>query len=241
MIKPNREIISRLCAGAAVLAAAYLLKRFYSQADSGDLKWIIGPTARLTECISDLAFAYEPGYGWVDVRHQVVIAPVCAGVNFLITALCMSSFQLIWKTAKPAKLLAGLGIAAGSAYALTVITNAMRIKLAVALFEPPLDAGWLTPDMLHRIAGTAVYYTVLSLYFCMVDYCLTEQPSAHPLLLTMPLFWYLLLSLGVPFANHAFANNPEQFISHALSVGPVALILTLIFIKIRIGLTRLGK
>ena len=80
------------------MVAAYVLKDYYSRAGSGELAWIIGPTAFITEMFSSLSFSPEPGYGWVDVQRNVVIAPVCAGANFLIIAFCMSAFQIIWKT-----------------------------------------------------------------------------------------------------------------------------------------------
>ena len=87
-------IAHKLVVTSIVLAAAYLLKAYYSGAASEDLIWIIGPVARLVELFSDFNFVHEPGYGWVDVEHDVVIAPACAGVNFYIIAFCMSAFQL---------------------------------------------------------------------------------------------------------------------------------------------------
>ena len=84
------------CSCLLIILFTIILKAFYSAADSKDLAWILGPTAWLTEQISGLSFARESGVGWVNLEHMFVIAPACAGVNFLIIAFCMSSFQGIF-------------------------------------------------------------------------------------------------------------------------------------------------
>lgn len=234
----HRGLLSRAITGLAVLISAYLLKSFYSQAGSGDLAWIIGPSAWLTEIFSDLSFTHEPGYGWVDAHHNAVIAPVCAGVNFLIISFCMSSCQILWKTGSPKRLFTGVITAGLASYALTVVANTARIILTVALFKPDIYSEWLTPGMLHRVCGTVVYYLFLCIYSYSINYCSRNSDSENPartcssigrhFILIVPLFWYLLLSLGVPFANNAFRNNPQQFITHAFSVGVVTSTLTLI-------------
>ena len=237
----HRDLVSRAIAGAAVLISAYLLKSFYSQASSEDLTWIIGPTAWLTEIFSNLSFNHEPGYGWVDVKHNAVIAPACAGVNFLIISFCMSSFQILWMKRSPKKLITGIITAGLISYAATIIANTARITLSVALFKTDIYFDWLTPGMLHRVNGTVIYYLFLCICSYIINYRLTSSDSENPtsttcvtgrkLILVVPLFWYLLFSLGVPFANNAWKNNPEQFITHALSVGLITSALTLISFK----------
>lgn len=238
----------KLIVGSLVLTAALLLKTFYSHADSEDLVWIIGPTAFLTETFSNLSFIHESGFGWVDVQHNVVIAPVCAGVNFLIISFCMSSFQLMWRGASLKKIIASIIIAGLGAYVLTVTANTLRITLSVALFKPNIYSEWLTPDMLHRVSGTVVYYLFLCFYSSLISCSFRNKKSARQELdsslstrfvLFAPLFWYLLFSLGVPFANNAFQANPDLFITHALSVCVVTTFLTLILIKAQYLLIRL--
>lgn len=247
----HRGLISRAITGLAVLISAYLLKSFYSQAGSEDLTWIIGPTAWLTEIFSDLAFIHEPGYGWVDAANNAVIAPVCAGVNFLIISFCMSSCQILWKTRSPKKLIIGVITAGLASYAITVVANTARITLSVALLEPDIYFVWLTPGMLHRVSGTVVYYMILCIYSYSINCFSRNSDSENPtrinsligrkLILIAPLFWYLLLSLGVPFANNAFRNNPEQFITHASSVGIVTTALTLLLVKAQYLYIRMRK
>lgn len=247
----HRGLINKFIAGSTVLITAYLLKSFYSQANSEGLVWIIAPTAWLTEIFSHLSFIHEPGYGWVDAQHSVVIAPVCAGVNFLIISFCMSSCQILCKTTSPKNQITGVITAGLASYALTVVANAARIILSVALLKPDIYSGWLTPGMLHRVAGTVVYYLLLCMYSCSINYWFVnrgidepggaDSPTGRQFILLVPLFWYLLLSLGVPFANNAFRNNPEQFIAHALGVGVVTSLLTLVFFNAQYLYIRMSR
>lgn len=230
----------KLLGGAAVLAAAYLLKDFYSRAGSAELAWIIGPTALLANLVSGLSFIHEPGYGWVDVQHRAVIAPVCAGVNFLIIAFCMSSFQILHRTTSLRAMIAGFLIGGTAAYLLTVIANAIRIVLAVSLYGVDLYPDWLSPEMAHRIVGIVVYYLFLCAY-CLAVSCVVQR--AHhdlqdiknrrttPLICLVPLFWYLLFSLGIPLAHSSLHTDPDLFFRHACTVGLVTLLLTLILYK----------
>ena len=234
------QTAQKLIGGAIILTAAYLLKAYYSQASSEDLSWIITPTAVLTEMFSSLSFVHEPGYGWVDVQKNVVIAPVCAGVNFLIIAFCMSSFQILWKTRSPRGLISGVMIAGTASYLLTVIANAARIILSVMMFRLDFYTEWVTPEMVHRITGIVVYYLLLCFYSCVVScYFRTTDSSRQDLvglvnrqaMLLAPLFWYVLFSVGVPLANNSLGNDPELFITHGMTVGLVTTIVTVILYK----------
>jgi exosortase K len=232
----------RVIGSAVVLAGAYLLKDFYSQAGSEQLAWIIGPTALLTEIFSGLAFVHEPGFGWLDVQHHTVIAPVCAGVNFLIIAFCMSSFQILWKKDSPKEMIVGVIIASSASYLITLIANATRITLSVLLFSFDIYSAWVTPEMLHRVAGIVIYYLLLFSYSSAISHFFKNAAGAPPasngpisrhIVLLAPLFWYLAFSIGVPVANNALHNNPEQFIAHSLTIGAVTAGLTVILFKLK--------
>lgn len=234
--------IYKVIGGALVLVAAYLLKDYYSSATSEDLSWIIGPTALVVELFTSLSFSPEPSYGWVDVAHNVVIAPVCAGVNFLIIAFCMSSFQILRKKHSPIALTTGIIFAGIASYPLTILANAVRIVLAVTLFRLDVYNQWLTPEMVHRVAGIVVYYLLLCIYSRGIDFCFSgknnyrlmrEHLIRKQALLLVPLFWYLLLSVGVPFANNALRTDPELFLRHAATVAAVTVVLTLIIYKVQ--------
>ena len=241
----------KLIGGAFIFSTAYLMKDFYSQANSEDLGWIIGPTAWLVELFTSLSFSPEPGYGWVDVTHNVVIAPVCAGINFLIIAFCMSSFQILWKKHSRRDLIFGIVLVCTGSYLLTILANAMRIMLAVTLFKLDIYYQWLTPDMVHRITGVVVYYLFLCTFSVAVDRFLTRANSSvqeandtidRQIIFYHPLFWYLLVLVGVPLANNAFRSSPDLFWNHAITIVALTAALTLVFSRTHLWLVRLrGK
>lgn len=70
------------------------MKYFYSKADCEGLRWILDPTARWVEALSDIPFVYERGMGYVNHGLRFLIAPSCSGVQFLIilSAMLISSF-----------------------------------------------------------------------------------------------------------------------------------------------------
>src|SRR5262245_57950325 len=71
---------------ALTFAAAYALKRFYSDAGADELGWILRPTAALVEAGTGARFTPEAGVGFLSREKLFIIAKACAGVNFLIVA-----------------------------------------------------------------------------------------------------------------------------------------------------------
>ncbi|MGI9535965.1 MAG: exosortase K [Desulfocapsaceae bacterium] len=233
--------VQKAIIGSIVLAVAYLLKSHYSRATSEDLIWIIGPVACLVELFSDLDFVHEPGYGWVDFEHDVVIAPACAGVNFYIIAFCMSAFQLTHRIHPFFKTLTRILIAGFLSYIVTILANVMRILLSSYCYDIEFHSSWLTTDEVHRIVGTCIFYLLLFSYSRAISAWADRQAPDHRndharipitrlLIYFVPLLWYLAFSLGVPLANQAFQVNPEMFVRHALHVVVVTVVLTLVCI-----------
>ncbi len=222
----------------SVLLLAYLLKKYYSSADSQSLFWILAPTAHLVELFSGLTFVNEPGLGWFNQLHEVIIAPSCSGVNFLIIMFCMSSFQIIFSRYRGCALFILTGFAGLAGYVVTLVVNALRIWLSIILYRADIYSGWLTPDALHRIAGVMLYYLILCFFYLSVSYSLNRRTvklrsaknggsnSGSVLLLLIPLFWYLLFSLGVPFINKAYQQQPGRFVEHSLTIAATSVLLT---------------
>jgi exosortase K len=153
-------------AGVA-LGAAWALKAFYSLADAGALQWILAPTVRLAQWASGVAFAWEPHVGWMSRETLFLVAPACAGVNFLIAAfvsLCLGLAPACRGTGERAALVAGSAVAA---YAATVLANATRIALAVRLHAAGAAWGPLSPERLHCALGVAVYFGFLLALFAL--------------------------------------------------------------------------
>ena len=231
---------ARIFAGLVILAAALMMKLFYSRATSEELMWLVGPVAFILELFTDLSFVREAGFGWVDFDNNIVIAPPCAGVNFLIIAVCMSSFLLLTRDRSPGGMAITIVITGLASYAVTVLACASRIVLSVHVFRLDIYSGWLTQEAVHRVVGVCIYYLFLCLYFHLLcrfspqDCRAFEAPEGAcvslrtRLVYYVPLSWYLAFSLGVPFLNGAYSAVPGSFLRHALCVGGVSVLLTVI-------------
>jgi exosortase K len=213
-------------------AAAILLKLHYAAADSMDLEWILAPTARMVEWLSGIAFEAELYAGYVSRSHGVIIAPACAGVNFLIIALLMAGALGIFQLKAPAARGAWLFFSFAAGLGLTVCANALRIILSVALHEADIYSAGLTPAGVHRFMGAGLYLVSLYLYFyllqCLLRICAglrqgrakdaasaqawTETPAFHRLL---PLICYLFITVGVPLVSCPGAFAQRLFLTHS--------------------------
>ena len=150
---------------ALVLAVALVLKLHYSNAGADDLAYVLAPTATLVQLVTGAAFVHESGAGYLSQELAILIAPSCAGVNFLVMAWCMLGCGAV--AAKRGKL-AWLAASAGLAYAATVIVNAARIVIGATLAGGTAESVWLTPDQLHRVLGVLVYLAALMALYSLV-------------------------------------------------------------------------
>lgn len=85
----RQNIIFYLIGFALIFGMKYL----YSKASCDDLRWILGPTARWVEVLTDIPFCYEPGMGYANHSLRFLIAPSCSGVQFLIITAAMLIFS----------------------------------------------------------------------------------------------------------------------------------------------------
>ena len=157
-----------MVAGVA-LGTAWALKAFYSRAGVDDLDWILAPTVQLVHWTTGVAFEREPHQAYLSRDQLFLVAPACAGVNFLVVAFV--SLCLGWAPAcsrARARVALVLGSAA-AAYAATVLANATRIAVALRLHEAGAAFGPLTPSRLHCAEGVAVYFLFLLVLFALAE------------------------------------------------------------------------
>jgi exosortase K len=124
--------------GIFIVLASFLavgLKYHYSEAGSEDLVWILRPTASLVEWISGIPFEEEAHTGFVSYARRIVIAPACAGVNFLIIAFCMAAFSSLHRIQRQRVKWLWLTGSLVSAYGLTVFANAVRIMVSIYSYD----------------------------------------------------------------------------------------------------------
>ena len=234
-----------------VLLIAFGLKYHYSKAGSDALVWILAPTAALVEQISGIPFEYETRTGYVNSFYRVIIAPSCAGVNFLIIAFCMTAFSGLHLFQRRRDKLLWMAFSGLNAYTVTLIVNTMRIILSIYMYRINIYGDWITPDRVHRLAGIVIYFFFLCLIYMIIHKglqrfrrdCSAGQPGdanarsarvVHFLRKSVamtPLLWYALITLGVPLVNAAYIGNGARFVEH---IGMIAcgclIVMTTVFL-----------
>jgi exosortase K len=186
-----------------VLGAAFLVKRHYSVASAAELDWLLGPTAALVERASGYRFVRREGLGYLSSELGLLIAPACAGINYLVIALSALTFGFVRRMGTPARKFAWIGGSALLAYGMTLGVNAARIALSVAL------RPWSCPE-LHRIVGIVVYLSSLLALYWVVERILGRCRNGSLAMVGLPLGCYLGVTLLIPLVRGAHVH-PEYW------------------------------
>jgi exosortase K len=225
-LNPRSSILTPL----AALAFAWLLKRHYSHASAEDLRWILAPTTWLTSLFVSGEFAFQAGQGYLSREQSVLISPACAGVNFMVVALLSLVLGYSSNFAGLRQRAHWLAVSLGLAYVTTLVVNALRIGLSIALGHLATRVTGLTFQSVHRLLGIFIYLAGL------MSLCLTVQlwlssrgvrpakpgqarRNQAPL---VALGLYLTVTLLVPLLGGA-ANNPDYW-SHAAPVSVLVVV-----------------
>ena len=208
---------------------ALALKAHYSLAGARDLGWILAPTALLVGWLRGEPLRFDASHGWVPDSHRFVIAPACAGVNFLILAFCAAVAGFTGRFATARGRWAWLAAALVGAYLVTIGVNAIRIVTAVALYDADLHYGWLTAERIHRLAGTVIYLTALSATWLVLDRLSGGAAAAggrrrRSLSPVVPLLAYVGMTVGVPWLNGAWGQFGARYVEHGATVAVLALV-----------------
>lgn len=219
--------INRTMGSVLALLVMLVIKAHYSSAAAGQLTWILAPTARLTSWLTSARPIWEAGTGYVDFGRGIIIAPACAGVNFMIMAFGLAAFMGVLRIDRLVPLVAWLVFSLALAYGLALAVNAARIALSMALYRYGIHWVWFTVDRIHRLAGVVVYLGALGLFFKALApiiecYCSRSDTRLRTTLFALPdwlpLGWYLLGAVGVPTANLLFRNPAAGFGEHCATV-----------------------
>ncbi len=208
------------------------LKRHYSLATADQLDWILAPTATMVAWLTSAHPVYEFGVGYVDFGRGIIVAPACAGVNFMIMAFGMTMLCGFTRITRLTGVLAWLIGALCLAYLYTLLVNAVRIGLSMALYEGDFYTPWLTPPRVHRLAGILLYLGALWVYFVALQtlihrYYIRFNRLRPPLGWTLPnwlpMGWYVVGAAGVPLVNQLFHSNSAALLEHCLTICGVTL------------------
>jgi exosortase K len=218
---------TRILGAVLSLLIMLALKQYYSLASADQLTWILAPTAKLVAWLTPAHPAYEYGVGYVDFVQGIIIAPACAGVNFMIMAFGLAALCCMTGFSRPTTLLICLVASLCSAYGYTILVNTARIGLSMILYRADIYGQWLTEQRLHRLAGIGLYLGALWLWFAGLRsvvgssgrvITLRCRPSTLNLPDWLPLAWYLLGAVGVPLANLIFRERSSQLGEHCITI-----------------------
>jgi exosortase K len=217
----------RVALWVVVLLCALALKLCYSRASANQLRWILAPTAALVEVVSGTSFEFESHAGYMSSDRSFLIAPSCAGVNFLITAFLMLSVRKLLRDRSQDNAWGFIPAAALIAYLVTLVANTVRIAIALRLGRLP-EIGGLSPYQLHRVEGILVYFSFLLLLFVASEKMCEGKTPGLLRQSFFPLLVYYATTLGLPLANGGYRQG-FGFWEHSVFVLLVPLLLILPF------------
>jgi exosortase K len=225
MTQRLRRFCERHAVTLVALALAGLLKRFYSGASAEELRWILAPTSWLTSLGVDTDFAFRAGEGYLSREEAVLISPACAGVNFLIVAFTSLVLGFSARFATLPQRSLWLASSAVIAYLATLVVNALRISLSIAVAHLATRYLGLTFQSVHRLLGIFVYLAGLIAVCLTVELWLSSRGPRSGAYAVFGKSQVLMLSLGcyggvtllVPLLRGA-GHNPEYW-THAAPVS----------------------
>ncbi|MFT3698253.1 MAG: exosortase K [Kofleriaceae bacterium] len=203
-MKLNWYQVGALAATGVMVVAG---KQWFRTASVEELGWLLAPTAKCTGVLVRAPFVHETGIGYANHALDFVIAPVCAGLNFLLAAVLalmlgwLPGLQSWTATAKR------LASAVALAYVATIIVNTLRITLSIELHAV---------GELHRLLGIAVYLGGL----CAV-YAIATKRNVLPAIGA-----YLAITLALPLIHGAATRT--SFSIHAVCVLAICIVVAAI-------------
>lgn len=225
-MKQNQLLISGEIAAAVVIIL--IMSYFCRTSDSDALKWILAPTAWWAGILGGIYFEYLPHQGYVNYFHRFLIAPSCAGSRFMLLTFLMLAFSFrlsdyYKENINMRKEYLWFGFSIVFSYISTVFVNGIRIVASVYLPDilerEHLMDGWLTPDRLHTLIGTVTYFSFLCVIYLAACWLRGRSEKCGGLL--VPVFWYLLIVLALPFIKRMYHNEWEGFGQYAVLIVSV--------------------
>lgn len=217
----------------------FWMKYSYSRATVDDLKWILSPTARWVRILSSIPFEYESRVGFVNHDYHFIIASSCSGVQFMMITTATLYFSFVHRMKSRFKGLGWLLLSYLGAYLYTVFVNGIRIVVSILLplFFNQYHPAFLQvpPERLHTMIGIIIYFTaLLIIYYAFGSIWSKKVPQ-----LAVPMFWYLLISLAIPFLNRAYRHQPANFSGYAVMIITTSVIMICLFHLLRSAKNRL--
>ena len=223
----------------AAILIALAVKHHYSQAGAGDLGWILTPTANMVSLVTGDGFRFEAGAGYVCDTQRIIIAPACAGVNFMLMAFGMSVFAGVHHMKGRRHRFGWLMFSLAASYGLALLVNTLRIVISIHTYHADFSTGSLPWAWVHRLEGVVIYFFFLYLFYSMIRGIIKRYTKNEPgrgpapnmenqdrnsairkalFAGLIPCAWYLSVTLAVPFLNGAPSKAGGRFYEHAAMV-----------------------
>lgn len=212
---------------------------------------VAAPISWWVSILSGISFTYVPLTGYVSHSWEFIIAPSCSGVRFMLIAIATLLFSYVHRMGtRRAGFLWTLFSIVGS-WLYTIFINGIRIVLSIYLphwfYAKGFFMGQLTPERLHTVIGTVVYFSSLILLYQIggklsgklckkwtqksgdrADQAVSSSDTVRGFYDTcvsifIPAAWYLLIVLGFPFLVRIYRNDWTGFGGYALLVLSVCL------------------
>ena len=122
------------------------------------------------------------------------------------------------------------GFSAVFSYISTIFVNGIRITVSIylplVLMDKNLMPGWLTAEKLHTIIGTSVYFSMLFAIYYLAGKFFSRffgqtgstKPQGQTVYFIVPVFWYFVMVLGIPFAGRLYRNDWTGFWQYTVLV-----------------------
>ncbi len=226
---------------AAGIIIIFAIKYYYSRADTNALNWILSPTSRWTGFLSGTPFQKIQDAGFINHDFRIIINSSCSGINFLIISFSTLFFSFIHYFSKTRSKFLWMPASLLLSYLFTIGINGLRIISSIYLYEADIYNGWITPERVHMFGGTIIYLiSVIVLYNTFRKVLTRFKPIADKnsslklsasLAYTciIPVFWYFIVTVGIPFLNMAYKNGTLKFMEHSVIIMSVCLISVLMF------------
>lgn len=133
---------------------------------------------------------------------------------------------------------------------MTLLVNGLRITVSIYTYGAGIQYGWLTPERIHRIQGVIIYFSFLLLFYWLSNKVLKHalksgnklnvenqesKRTGFAVQNAIPLFWYGVVALGVPFLNVFGQERSQWFWEHCgIVIGVCVLIAVLKYWVVKI-------
>jgi len=244
----KKELTRKLSLYLLATVLAMALKQHYSTANAAQLRWILTPTAWLVSFFTQTAFGFVAGKGFTTGDQSIIIAPACAGLNFLLICFCTLTFSFMHHTKTARSGLRLMAVSGLTALGLTLAVNTGRIILSMRIPADTLINGPISEDRLHRLEGICVYFLALSILYWTAGIIAKrfaktrDSRSTGPFPANMrrltslaPFFWYLMIMLGIPLLRKSYARDLASFIEHGLFVTIVPILILILVLGLKQG------